>query len=262
MSNDILILNRLPPDQLDKFKSLTTEIVIESFVFPADRDYLTARFAFIENQNHLFLWSAAQAIEKYLKANILLLGIDGVKKTHKLMGFAQLLRAAHPKRLMIDTSIPDGWHELGVGSWPTTSIDAFLLHLETWGAPSIRYDQSGFYVHIQNLVLLDRLAFQLRERLVQERVNECKYVSEQIKRCFFDFNISFAPKDYNHPPFKGLTLASMSVSTLEAAIKGLFGRPELYITWAKINLKLTDDEITKIRLMSASSTDDAESEGV
>lgn len=256
MNSDISILNRLPPDQLDKFKSVTTEIVIESFLFPADRDYLTARFAFIEKQNHLFLWSAAQAIEKYLKANILLLGVGGIKKTHKLMGMVQSLRAAHPNRLGVDTSIPDGWYELGVGSWPTTSIEDYLLHLENWGAPSIRYDQNGFNVHIQNLVLLDRLVFQLRERLVQEKVNECKDVSEQIKSCFFDFNIPFAPKDYNHPPFIGLTLASMSVSTLKAAIKGIYGHPELYITWAKQNLKMDDDEITKIRNVgiSASST--------
>jgi len=136
MRIDIPMLVRLPSDQRQRFESVASRIVAETFVFTADLDYLTARFSFFEKQNHLFLWSAAQAVEKYLKANVLLLGIGRVQKSHKLKGMVQSIRAKHPERLTVDTSIPVGWDEQGVGSWPAVHIDDFISHLETWGSPS------------------------------------------------------------------------------------------------------------------------------
>ena len=108
------ILNHLPPEQHDRFVRNANEIVIESFVLTGDRDYLTARFAFFQKQSHLFLWSAAQALEKYIKANILLLGGGVIQRTHHHTKLAKTLRETHADRLEIDTAVPDGWAQQGV----------------------------------------------------------------------------------------------------------------------------------------------------
>lgn len=109
MKIDTSVLNMLPHEQRERFELNATEVVIESFIFAADRDYLTARFAYFQKQSHLFVWSAAQAIEKYLKANILLLGSGRIRKTHQHTKLASSLRVSHADRLNIDLTMPDGW---------------------------------------------------------------------------------------------------------------------------------------------------------
>jgi hypothetical protein len=47
------------------------DIVDETFIFSADYDYLTARWLSINHLYRQFFWAALQAIEKYLKANLL-----------------------------------------------------------------------------------------------------------------------------------------------------------------------------------------------
>ena len=246
MNINLLTINALSEEQRDRFERNVTEIVCESFIFTGDRDYLTARFAFFQQQFHLFLWSAAQAIEKYLKANILLLGNGSIKKTHHLTKLAKTLSASLANRLNIDLAIPNGWPEQGVAHWPSLNVDGFLKRIEELGSPDVRYDQVPLDVHLQDLVLLDRLAFSLRDRLVTEAVQDCRLVGEQLKSCFLDLNYSFAPAGYLHPSLLGLRLCYASVSTLEAALKGLHGHASLYADWAKENMGLQPGDIAKI----------------
>jgi hypothetical protein len=247
MKFDIVGLDRLSSGQRSRFELVASRIVAESFVYTADRDYLTARFAFFEKQGHLFLWSAAQAVEKYLKADIVLLGLGDVKKTHKLKGMVKSLRETNPERLAVDTSIPDGWVEHGVAHWPSTNIGDFISHLENWGAPGVRYDQNGFHLNLQYLVLLDRLVYLLRDGLVEQRISDCRHIGQRILDSLYDLNFSFAPADHKHPPLKGLTLVSASVSTLEAALKGVYGIPVLYRTWAMGCFGLKESDISYIQ---------------
>ena len=231
MQIDPSILNALHPEQHDRFVRNANEIVIESFIFTGDRDYLTARFAFFQKQSHLFLWSAAQALEKYIKANILLLGSGAIERTHLHTKLAKKLRETHAERLQIDTAMPDGWADQGVALWPTVDADGFLQRVETQGSPDVRYDQVQLEVHLQDLVLLDRLAFRLRHELIQESVENCSLVGEQLKQCFFDLNYSFATADFEHPPLQGIRLQHHSVSRLEAAFNGCFEYADVYEKW-------------------------------
>ena len=246
MKIDLPVLNALPPEQRERFERYATEIVCESFIFTADRDYLTARFAFFQKQSHLFLWSAAQAIEKYLKANILLLGVGNVTRTHRHTTLAKTLRQSQAPRLNIDLAVPNGWPEQGVVHWPGLTVYDFLVRLEALGSPNVRYDQVTLDVHLQDLVFLDRLAFSLRDRLVAENVLDCKLVGEQLKSCFWDLNYSFAPVDYGHPSLKGLRLFHTSVTTLEAALKGCYGNVNLFGAWAQKSMGLTVQDIEKL----------------
>ena len=67
MKIDSSVLNALPQEQRERFERYATEVVCESFIFTADRDYLTARFAFFQKQSHLFLWSARRLLKNILK---------------------------------------------------------------------------------------------------------------------------------------------------------------------------------------------------
>lgn len=246
MQVDPSIFGALPPCQRDHFISNASEIVIESFIFTGDRDYLTARFAFFQKQSHLFLWSAAQALEKYIKANILLLGGGAIKRIHAHTELAKTLRRSNPERMNIDTAIPSGWVEQGVAHWPELDVDGFLQRMETLGSPDVRYDQVQLEVRLQDLVLLDRLAFSLRHKLIDEPVECCHLVGEQLKQCFFDLNYSFSPKGFEHPPLMGLRLFHTSVSKLEAAVRGCYGRPDLYQQWACQSMAMKPADIQRL----------------
>lgn len=239
MKIDPSILNVLPREQHDCFVRNANEIVIESFIFTGDRDYLTARFAFFQKQSHLFLWSAAQALEKYIKGNLLLLGNGSTKRIHAHRKLAITLRESHPERLDIDLTLPNGWLEQGVMDWASLDTDEFLLRIETLGSPDVRYDQVQLEVRLQDLVFLDRLAFRLRHQLIAEPVESCRLVGEQLKQYYFDLNYSFAPADFKHPPLRGLTLHHSSVSRLETAVKGGFGHASVYQDWACMSMGLT-----------------------
>ena len=246
MRIDSSVLNTLPRDQHERFISNANEIVTDSFIFTGDRDYLTARFAFFQKQSHLFLWSAAQALEKYLKANILLLGKGKITRTHKHTELSKALKVTHAERLKIDTTIPNGWTEYGVALWPDVDVDGFLQRIETLGAPDVRYDQVHLEVHLQDLVLLDRLAYRLRYRLIDEPVESCRLVGEQLKQCFFDLNYSFSPAKFAHPSLRGLTLQHASVTRLEVALKGCFGYGSVYQEWARKSMGLHERDVQRL----------------
>lgn len=246
MKIDSSVLIALPQEHCERFERYATEIVCESFIFTADRDYLTARFAFFQKQSHLFLWSAAQAIEKYLKANILLLGSGCIKRTHRHTNLANALRKSHPNRLNIDLAIPSGWPAQGVTYWPSLNVDGFLERIEALGSPDVRYDQVQLDVHLQDLVLLDRLAFSMRDQLITETVQDCRLVGDQLKTCFLDLNYSFAPADCVHPSLMGLRLFHTSVSTLEAALKDCYGHADLYGVWAQKSMGLKPEDIGRL----------------
>lgn len=246
MKIDQSILARLPYHEHERFERFATEIVCESFIFTGDRDYLTARFAFLQKQSHLFLWSAAQALEKYLKANILLLGSGAVTKTHGHENLGTELRRTHPERLNVELGLPQGLAEQGVGRWPALDANGFLKRIEQLGAPDVRYDQVQLDVHLQDLVLLDRLAFRLRHQLVHEHVTDCKLVGEQIKQRFFDLNYPFAPPDHEHPSLIGVRLFHTTVTTLEAAVKGVYGHAAIYQAWTKQSMGLSDKQVVRL----------------
>lgn len=236
-------LNVLPSEQHDRFIRNATEIVCESFIFTGDRDYITARFAFFQKQSHLFMWSAAQALEKYLKANILLLGGGSIDKIHDHINLSNILRKTHPELLMIETSIPRGWDDV---IWPELDADGFLKRIESIGSPEVRYDQVKLDICLQDLVFLDRLAFKLRYQLVGETVESCKLVGDAMKVDFFRLNYPFAPSDFQHKPLPGVLLFHGSVSKLEAAVNGCFGYPAVYQKWAESSMKLSQKAIAKL----------------
>lgn len=239
-------VKRLPPEQQERFAGITAEIVCESFVFSGDRDYLTARFAFFQKQSHLFFWAASQAVEKYLKANTILLKQEPISRNHRLNALFNGLKESHPERTEFHLKAPDEWAEQGLTYWPQVSAGEFLNRLERIGAPDVRYDQVKLEETIQDLVLLDRLAFSLRADLIHESVQACQHVGQHLLDCFLDLNYPFAPVNYSHPSLEGITLVHHSVSTLEAALNGCYGHASLFEEWAIHYLALSPGTLGRL----------------
>ena len=84
IKNDISNSHFYSENILVKNEGYIVKVIHESFVIPADEDYLTARLLYKSNLHRNFFWSAAQCIEKYLKALLLLNGISVKKKGHNL----------------------------------------------------------------------------------------------------------------------------------------------------------------------------------
>lgn len=110
----------------------------------------------------------------------------------------------------------------------------------------MRYDQVKLDIYLQDLVFLDRMAFALRHRLVEEEVENCRLVGDVMKLDFFQLNYPFAPVNFQHRSLRGVLQGQSTVSTLEAAVNGCFGRAKLYQDWAAKNMGLSKGAIQSL----------------
>jgi hypothetical protein len=137
-----------------------SNIVFRTFVHTADQSYCVARWA---RQNRFYIdfsWSSVHAIEKYLKAILLLNGEavsscshDIVKLWHKTKSLCGVLL---PDSLTPHPEIP---RHVDIESMPT--ID-FLSFLDEFGSSDARYGTAGHYVRMGDLLHLDALVFAVR----------------------------------------------------------------------------------------------------
>ena len=131
----------------------------------ADEDYLMARFSARSNLIYQFWWNAQQAVEKYLKAILLLNSVPVSNAGHKVLGMyktaadlaGELLPLLHcPPRFVVRLS------------WPNTNprgfypVPRFVELLEINGNPNNRYRAFSVHTYSEYLVYLDELCFCLR----------------------------------------------------------------------------------------------------
>lgn len=81
-----------PLDALDRLERSLSSFATQSFRDQADRDYITARLACRYELFPQFLWSAHQAIEKYLKAILLYNRVEAKKVRHDLAAALELTK--------------------------------------------------------------------------------------------------------------------------------------------------------------------------
>lgn len=109
----------------------------------ADKDYIAARLLFRYDLDLQFLWSALQALEKYLKGILLFNGLDTRRLGHSLTrAFDQLGVIAD-----VPFQFPDG-------------LRPFLEQIEAFGQN--RYLASAHYVHGDELPQLDKAVWHIR----------------------------------------------------------------------------------------------------
>ncbi|MBK7686911.1 MAG: hypothetical protein IPJ25_13650 [Rhodocyclaceae bacterium] len=138
MSEEIADFKLLPEHIRSSAECNAVDVIYESFVVPADQDYLMSRLLAQNGLPRGFYWAAAQAIEKYLKAFLLMNG-EGVK------GFK-----AHPIKALFKAA---------------SKIDISLADLNILPHRSIQVEVSVSH-HLRNLQSsAPPLSFQLREKI-------------------------------------------------------------------------------------------------
>lgn len=170
-------------DQL--FEFCRRELVVRTFLETADSTYITARWQFFHGLFFEFCWNATHALEKYLKATLLLNNIKVTRIGHdieaafnraqKNLG-ADLLPSEFPQALIsrIAHITSDNERQKLKHNGPK----AYIKALARKGGPNARYAMSSHVIPRTDLYCLDATAFMIRrlsENLqLQEKVDEVK----------------------------------------------------------------------------------------
>lgn len=181
---------KLPVERQATIEKYIVDVIFDSFVKPADEDYVTARLLVQKKMYRAFFWAASQAVEKYLKAFLLMRGASVNRRCFKghrivvLYEEAYRIDAAltvntkrHPK-ITIDPNVCGLIDEL--------SVDQFLKDIETKGSSDSRYNSSGIEFNFGYLFALDSFAFGLRQQIgvppVEENLRKMdRYLIEAFK---------------------------------------------------------------------------------
>jgi len=144
------------------------KVIYESFIVPADEDYLMSRLLAQKKFYRGFYWAAAQAVEKYLKAFLLMNG-EGVKKYR-----GHSIKALFEAATKIDTTIS----ALDILPHNTILIDdriashfrtftatEFIEEIGKYGCPDNRYNVFGVEYNTGHLCALDSFSFKIRNKI-------------------------------------------------------------------------------------------------
>lgn len=146
-------------ESLDHFKSF---IAHKFFVVPADGDYLIARWLLLNGFQPELFWHVSQAIEKYLKASMILNGhqVDSRKGNghdlnslyHQHIEIMGDLAHTHFRR-------PD---DLNPDLWRDETIVRFIERIALIGSPDSRYGLVSWWRHRDDLFKIDQICWALR----------------------------------------------------------------------------------------------------
>jgi len=131
------------PRESAETKALLDDFAIRSLRDMADNDYVLARMAIRAELGPQFLWSSLQAIEKYLKAILLINRVPSTKPTHNLA--VLVAKAEGIKKLRFSIS---------------GTTRAFVEFLDEYGR--FRYLEVSYHVKARDLVMLDLAAWDIR----------------------------------------------------------------------------------------------------
>lgn len=138
-----LVAERIPPPE----NALINHIAIRSFRDTGDGDYITARLAMRSRLSANFLWSAQQAVEKYLKCILMLNRRNTSDLSHNLNNALDRINADLAFKIVLGKAEQE-----------------FFDHLNNWGGD--RYLLYSFELHGHELFSLDLLVWRLRQYCV------------------------------------------------------------------------------------------------
>jgi HEPN domain-containing protein len=152
------------PTTLSRYQS---SIVESFFVTTADHNYLVARWAFQHELFRDFYWNAMHALEKYLKASLLLNGYSAKRYGHDITKlFEHVVEYAGdliPSLLLRPNFLEENL-------WKTESTTEYLKRLFQNGDPNNRYAYFSYVQKPEDLFKLDAMVFILRRLTVSLEV--------------------------------------------------------------------------------------------
>ncbi len=250
MSKEIANFKRMPEHIQSSAECNAVDVIYESFVVPGDQDYLMSRLLAQKGLPRGFYWAAAQAIEKYLKAFLLMNGVS-VKK-FKFHPIKELFEAANK----IDTSFVD----LSVLPHQSIQVETsvshhlkkftvrdFICELEKHGSADNRYNAFGVEYNTGHLCAMDSLSFQVRRKIGTIPITESfKKLSPDLIATFeknnpwFQTGINHSPSQIPSDEF--LIQHSVSVTKFEILTKYKSNPAySLALRWLRGKMKLPDE---------------------
>ena len=189
-----------------------------------------------------------QAIEKYLKANLLYHGVRVRGYGHNILHMAKELEA-HDTFLKDIKLAPRAEHQILVerNLWGSTDVNVFLKTIQKYGDADNRYDFYGSQYEFSHLFKLDHVIYALRSNVTKIHLLHNDRDADRLRNIAYEQNYYFAPVDYKHQSIDGFVGAGSSVPSTEAAIKGVFGLQHVFVKWLKDNIQINDHTINKIR---------------
>lgn len=219
--------DKLSGDAQANIERYIVEVICESFVEPADEDYITARLLAQKGMHRAFFWAASQALEKYLKAFLLLRGASVNKDCFK----GHPIAALHSEACSIDGQLAAvdtkshsqiKIHPNVAESFEDVSVADFINDIEAQGSPDNRYNSFGVSFNSGHLFALDSFVFGLRRQIGVPPIQETlRKVDQGLIEAFYLYNPWFALThiDLAEIPNENFNLMlSGSVTTLDRLI--------------------------------------------
>jgi hypothetical protein len=223
-------------------------IIFDTFLYPADRDYVQARMLSINKMYRGFYWSACQCIEKYLKANLLMFGQSIKSGGHNIVSMAKKLDDLIHGSFLSNTLEPCYEFKSNLSSnWGSKSLMSFLQEVNKNGDPSNRYDYFHSIATVSSMFKLDQTVQMLRSRLTNECFFEHISNTEQLTSYLYELNKPFSPSSYEHGSIYNFLGSEIHPSTLERAVKGCYGDQSLIESWIKQNLPCNKNDMHRLK---------------
>ncbi len=254
------------------------------FLRTADDNYLVARWCRFEQMNVDFSWLAVHALEKYMKAALLMNG-------HTSKGRSKKERYGHDvvklyqdvKRKVAQDLLPDSFTEPKEWNrfWRPETPEAYLARLCRLGNADNRYQIFGFELEPEDLVKLDATVFAVRRlcqtldrsvapelpavtnRQILQKQPTWWHVGDRLEQAVRNpddkmhdvlchLNLAFATASYEQP--RGTSGAAMKRSVLYTEIlKYSYPTPEAceqleaLVEWIAENIILPEDVAQELR---------------
>jgi hypothetical protein len=191
--------DKLSDKEQENIERYIVQVICESFVEPADEDYITARLLVQKGMHRAFFWAASQALEKYLKAFLLMRGASVNQNRFK----GHSIAALHSEACSVDgqlTAVGTKPHsEIKIHpnvaeSFEEVSVAKFINDVEAHGSPDNRYNSFGVCFNSGYLFALDSFVFGLRQQIGVPSIQEIlRKVDQGLVEAFYLYNPWFAP---------------------------------------------------------------------
>ncbi len=218
---------------MSDLNALKNNVVTQMFVDTADQNYVIARWAY---HRHLFLdffWNASQALEKYLKASLLLNGQSAKNQGHDLILLFDEVEKYAAEFFPSLLTQPSELNQLP--DWHNETPRQFLGRFNDLGDSNNRYNVFGYIQRWEDLHHFDQMVYAVRRiafnldarpfmgppsatgpKTVREALKRIKgYLprsggsrldkilnsngDDELREAGLKYNFPFAPADYDHP---------------------------------------------------------------
>jgi hypothetical protein len=226
-TNELKHFDKLSVGVQANIEQYIVKVICESFVDPADEDYITARLLAQKGMHRAFFWAASQALEKYLKAFLLLRGVAVNEKRFK----GHPISALYSEACLVDDELAavEAKYHSEITIHPDVAelfLDVlatdFINDIATQGCPDSRYNPFGISFNSGYLFALDSFIFGLRQKIGVPPIQETlKKVDQGLVEAFYLYNpwFALAPLELAEIPNKNFSLMlSDSVTTLDMLV--------------------------------------------